>query len=80
MQQWEYIFLVAYRVDQGWKIGMVNGKELANWKVGPSLYDFINQRGNEGWDLVNVTFAPIFTQTGFVDTEDYRLVMKRAKG
>ena len=35
-----------------WKAHMVNGRELRDWKKGPNLYDYLNQLGREGWELV----------------------------
>ncbi len=79
MQKWEYIFVVASRVNETWKAVIVNGKELRDWKNGPTLYDYINAKGEEGWELVSVNYSPIFTQTAYVESDDYRLVMKRLK-
>ncbi len=80
MPKWEYMFLVAARLNETWKVALVNGRELPNWKTGLSLYDYMAQKGEEGWEIVSASFAPIFTQTGFVESEDYRLVLKRQKG
>jgi Domain of unknown function (DUF4177) len=80
MQKWEYIFIVAGRLNETWKAVIVNGRELKDWKSGPSLYDYINDKGEEGWELVSASFSPIFTQTAYVESDDYRLVMKRPKG
>jgi hypothetical protein len=79
MQKWEYIFLIAGRANETWKIIMLNGREVRDWKNGPSMYDYINQKGEEGWELVSTTYSPVFTQNAYVDSEDYRLVMKRLK-
>jgi hypothetical protein len=80
MQKWEYLFMTIFRVGDAWKVGIVNGKEIPKWIQGVSLYDFVNERGEEGWELVSVNFSPIFTDLAHVDSEDYRLVMKRPKG
>jgi hypothetical protein len=79
MQNWEYIFIVAGRANETWKAVIVNGKELKDWKNGPTLYDFINGKGDDGWELVSMNYSPIFTQTAYVESDDYRLVMKRPK-
>jgi hypothetical protein len=80
MQKWEYLFLTVFRVGDVWKVGIVNGKEIPKWIQGVSLYDFVNERGEEGWELISASFSPIFTDLAHVDSEDYRLVMKRPKG
>jgi hypothetical protein len=79
MQNWEYLFIVAGHVNETWKAVIVNGKELKDWKNGPNLYDFINSKGDDGWELVSINYSPIFTQTAYVESDDYRLVMKRPK-
>ncbi len=53
MQKWEYL-----RVTQGYipnsmpRPRNVNGKELPNWEKGSSIYEFIDQLGEQGWELV----------------------------
>jgi hypothetical protein len=79
MQKWEYAFIVAGRANETWKAVILNGKEIRDWKNGLPLYDFINKMGDEGWELVSASYSPIFTQTAFVESDDYRLVMKRQK-
>lgn len=80
MQKWEYLFIVAGHANETWKAVIVNGKEIKDWKNGSPLYDFINKMGDEGWELVSMNYSPIFTQTAYVESDDYRLVMKRPKG
>ncbi len=79
MQKWEYIFIVAGRANETWKAVIVNGKEIKDWKNSAPLYDYINKMGDEGWELVSMNYSPIFTQTAYVESDDYRLVMKRPK-
>ena len=79
MIKWEYLFIVAGRANETWKAVIVNGREIKDWKNSPPLYDFINSKGEEGWELVSVNYSPIFTQTAYVESDDYRLVMKRQK-
>lgn len=50
MQRWEYLFAM---IDYGaQRVRLLNGIELKDWKKGPSAFDFFNQLGNEGWELV----------------------------
>ena len=58
MQKWEYLFLTVFRVGDVWKVGIVNGKEIPKWIQGVSLYDFVNERGEEGWELISANFSP----------------------
>ena len=56
MQKWEYLFLIpGHHKNQDYPYS-VNGQELKNWKRGPNLYDYCNQLGEEGWELVGYTF------------------------
>lgn len=48
MQKWEYLF-VQCDLDRP---RYVNGGELPNWKK-IDLATWANQRGDEGWELVN---------------------------
>jgi len=79
MQKWEYKFLVIGRTTENWKVTMENGKEVSRWKDGPNLYEYCNTLGDEGWEMVSMTYSPIFTQTAFVDSEDFRIVLKRPR-
>lgn len=52
MQKWEYAF--AFVV--GGKVVSVNGQKVGNigivFSKGPSCYDFANQLGDAGWEMV----------------------------
>jgi hypothetical protein len=48
MQQWEYLFLKGSGSLTGF-IVEVNGKK---WRNDVSIMDFLNQKGEEGWELV----------------------------
>jgi hypothetical protein len=51
VQKWEYL-IVSSAYDKGNdKAKRVNGQELQNWKR-TDLYEYINQLGEEGWELV----------------------------
>jgi hypothetical protein len=66
MQKWEYLFLES---EGAWnpKVRYVNHEELPNWRDGPPLHEYMNQLGDQGWELV-----------GF-DTYGQAMVFKRAK-
>jgi hypothetical protein len=59
MQTWEYKFVTCdspvYQVE-GWKRKprWIDGQEIAGWKDGPWIYEYANQHGEEGWELVSV--------------------------
>ena len=58
MQKWEYLFAVAEVHaawgEEIWRPRWVNGEELREWKRGPTVQQFANQLGQEGWELVQV--------------------------
>jgi len=58
MQKWEYTFITCDSPEfqiEGWKRKprWVDGQELRDWKNGPWIYEFSNQYGDEGWELVS---------------------------
>jgi hypothetical protein len=53
VQKWGYLF-VTFQVHKFYRPKEVNGKELQDWKRGPSMIDYFNQLGEEGWELVRL--------------------------
>ena len=50
MQKWEYLYVgVDYNSD---KPRYINGQELRDWKRQPHISVFMNQMGEQGWELV----------------------------
>ncbi|HQY93190.1 hypothetical protein, partial [Caldilinea sp.] len=35
--------------------GLVDGRELGNWKSGPTLIAYLENAGKEGWELVSIS-------------------------
>jgi hypothetical protein len=52
-QQWEYVEVVFYDYG-GYRPRYVNGVEQKGWKRSPIIHEYLNQRGEEGWELVGV--------------------------
>jgi hypothetical protein len=52
--EWEYREVV-FRDYRGWRTRVVNGRELGNWKNSPTLIEYLEQAGKEGWELVSVS-------------------------
>ena len=71
MQKWEYLFLTAEKAEGVWFPRFVNGEELEGWLEGPSLYEFSDQLGDKGWELVNITWQ------AKEQLKHHRLVFKR---
>lgn len=53
MQTWEYLFI---EVEGAWnpKVRYINHQELHDWRHGPPLYEYVNQLGAEGWELIGL--------------------------
>ena len=71
MQKWEYLFLTAEKTSGKWFPRFVDGKELDGWDTGPSLYEYSNQIGAKGWELVSVNWQ------AKEDMTHHRFVFKR---
>ena len=52
--QWEYREVV-FRDYRGWRARMVNGRELGDWKTAPTIVEYLETAGREGWELVNMS-------------------------
>ena len=51
--KWEYMEVV-FRDYGGYRPRFVNGEEQSGWKRAPLIHDYLNQVGEEGWELVGV--------------------------
>jgi hypothetical protein len=52
-ERWEYREVV-FRDYGGYRPRYVNGEEQPGWKTAPIIYEYLNQVGDEGWELVGV--------------------------
>jgi hypothetical protein len=71
-QKWDYLRLVTD--DYGKRVRYSNDEELANWKDGPSVSEYLRQVGNEGWELVAVTM-----KSNSQTDRDHELFFKRER-
>jgi len=53
---WEYI-IVRFQNYRGWKPRFVNDEEIAGWKQQFNLPEYINQLGQEGWEMSGASNA-----------------------
>ncbi len=60
MQQWEYLTVVFDGANRELRPRWVDDKELPDWKKGPTRYEYLNQLGNQGWELA-ATSATLYT-------------------
>lgn len=51
--QWEYREVI-FRDYRGWRARIVNGVELGDWKTAPTILEYLQQAGQEGWELVSM--------------------------
>jgi len=51
--KWEYMEVV-FRDYGGYRPRFVNGEEQSCWKKAPLIREYLNQVGEEGWELVGV--------------------------
>jgi hypothetical protein len=52
--EWEYRELIV-REYRGWRVRFVDGRERGGWKDGPTLREYLEQAGKEGWELVSLS-------------------------
>ena len=50
---WKYMS-VRFRDYRGWRPRYVNGSELSGWKNGPLIEEYLNQLGQDGWEMVGI--------------------------
>ena len=51
--EWEYREVI-FRDYRGWRARLVNGVEVGDWKSAPTLVEYLEQAGHEGWELVSM--------------------------
>lgn len=51
--QWEYREVI-FRDYRGWRAREVNGVEQGDWKRSPTIVEYLEQAGREGWELVSM--------------------------
>ena len=55
MAKWEYLIILASNtVGSANRLApqVKNGQLIKNWQKGPDIYEYINELGKEGWELV----------------------------
>jgi len=53
LQQWEYMEVV-FRDYGGFRPRYINGEEQEGWKQAPVIHEYLNQLGEQGWELAGV--------------------------
>lgn len=71
---WEYL-TVSLQDHRGWRPRYINGQEIRNWTQAPVIHEYLEQLGEDNWELVAAASGkPLY---GSSDT--YQLFFKRAK-
>lgn len=52
-QQWEYMEVV-FRDYGGYRPRFIHGVEQVGWKQAPVIHEFLDQVGEQGWELAGV--------------------------
>jgi hypothetical protein len=59
MQVWDYLFVVGVLDASGaWSIGAVNGEQPGESERNPRFSEYLNARGAEGWELIQILYGP----------------------
>jgi len=48
---WEYQ-VVSFQYYNGWRLRYINGEEIVDWMESPLIHEYINQIGEQGWEMV----------------------------
>ncbi len=51
--RWEYMEVV-FRDYGGYRPRYLNGQEQTGWKKAPLIYEYMNQLGEQGWELAGL--------------------------
>ncbi len=72
--RWECL-IVSFQNYRGWRPRFINGDEVADWARGPVVHEFINQMGEEGWEVA----AAAAGQPLYGAADHYQVYLKREK-
>jgi hypothetical protein len=61
MTKWEYLAIGGDWAASGYKPRYLNGWEQKGWADGPNMWEYMNQLGEAGWELVGVSVNPVGT-------------------
>ncbi|MEA3335454.1 MAG: hypothetical protein U9R25_06050 [Chloroflexota bacterium] len=71
---WQHL-LISFCDSQGWRPRYINGREIKGWTQAPLVHDYMEQLGEDGWELVGAgNGKPLYGKTDYV-----QLFFKRPK-
>jgi hypothetical protein len=59
----------------GWRPRFINGQEIDRWMDGPVIHDYLDQLGQEGWELVGANAGKRL----YGSSDQYQLFFKRPR-
>lgn len=60
MQKWEYLFVTFEGRSDASRPWRINGEVVEDWLSGPTMHEFANQMGEQGWELVGSSWGRVF--------------------
>lgn len=73
-ERWEYL-VVSLQNYRGWRPRFINGQEIRNWAQAPVIHEYVDQLGEDGWELVAASAG----KQVYGASDQYQLYFKRAK-
>jgi len=70
--KWEYQG-ATFENSKGWKLRYVGGNKKKGWRDGPLLQEYIEQMGEQGWELISACSGVSL----FGQKDNYQLFFKR---
>ncbi|MBI3964178.1 MAG: DUF4177 domain-containing protein [Chloroflexi bacterium] len=77
MTKWEYLFVTCdHFMHHPWSI---NGEELRDERASMPVPTFVNDLGDQGWELVSAQFQAELSMRGPTAPPTWKLIFKRPK-
>ena len=72
--QWDYV-LVTFQDYKGWRPRFINGAEVNDWMGGPLIHEYLEQMGEEGWELTAASAG----ERLYGNADNHQLYFKRQR-
>ena len=72
--RWKYR-VVSFQDYHGWRPRFENGAEIAGWMRGPLLHEYLDQAGEDGWELAAASAG----ESLYGSSDKRQLYLKRAE-